>query len=157
MTGPFPNPLPSPQTPLVDAKGCATKDGRYLWLALWNRTGAGNGIIPVISGIPPSVNNALLVAAGTTQADGLQLTDDWNYFGTVPAGAACVMPPQVPGNTPLQVFNGGLNPLLIFPPVVAGGGFKIDALGLNAGFALAAGKLRIFECWSMTQLVSLGN
>lgn len=157
MSGPFPNSFPPPQTPLTDSQGRATKDGRYLWLALWNRTGAGNGIIPVISGIPPSVNTGLLVAMGTTQANGLQLTDDWNYFGGVPNGAACILPPQVPGNVPTQVFNGGVNPLLIFPPIVPGGGFQIDALGVNAGFTLNAGKLRIFECWSMTQLVSFGN
>ncbi len=153
MSGPFPTGFPPPQTPLVDAQGRATKDGRYLWLALWNRTGTGNGIFPLISGISPSTSSAFLVASGTTQADGLQLTDDWNFFGTVEAGVACVLPPQVPGNIATQVLNKGANPLLIFPPP----GFEIDALGVNNAFTLNAGFLRIFECWSTTQLVSLGN
>jgi hypothetical protein len=54
----------------------------------------------------------------------------------------------------IEVFNGdAADALAVFPPV----GFKIDALATNAAFSLAAGKLRIFQCWSTTQLISFGN
>ena len=56
---------------LVDKNGIPTTAyGRAFLLALYNRTGAGTGIIPVVS--------APLTATGTTIADALQLTADWN-------------------------------------------------------------------------------
>ena len=141
--------FPAPKTPLVDKGGLATQDGRFLWLAFFNRTGGADGIIPIVSGTPLSPNKQLLVAAG---ANALPLTDDWNYFGTVGAGLACLLQIKSPGQD-VKVFNGGANPLAIFPPP----GFQIDALAVNAAFSLAAGKMRTFECWSVTQLVSWGN
>jgi hypothetical protein len=148
----LPTNFPAPKTPLVDKTGAATQDGRFLLLSLFNRTGAGDGIIPQVSGQSSSANPQLLVAAGATQATALLLNDDWNYFGTVGAGLACLLQVTKPG-TDSQVFNGGANNLNVFPPA----GFQIDALGVNNPYVLAPGKLRIFACWSTTLLVSIGN
>lgn len=140
--------FPQPPTPIIDpATGALTRDGRYLLLALWNRTGKGTGIVPVVS--------PALVATGASIADALQLTNDWNNLGTVAAGAGCQILPLKPGND-IQVYNGGANPLAIYPPSALD---QIDALGAGAPYSLAAGKLRIFECWAITpvQLYSFGN
>jgi hypothetical protein len=147
----LPTNFPAPQTPLVKKDFTATQDLRFLLLALFNRSGGADSV-PLVTGMPASANQQLLVAAGTTQANALPLTDDWNYFGTVGAGLACLLLIMKPG-TDQRVFNGGANPLLIFPP----SGFQIDALLVNAAFTLAPGKLRIFECWSTSQLISHGN
>src|SRR5258707_6655155 len=80
--------FPAPKTPLVDKGGLAAQDGRFLWLAFFNRTGGADGIIPIVSGTPLSPNKQLLVAAGTTQANALPLSHDWNYFRTAPARLA---------------------------------------------------------------------
>jgi hypothetical protein len=148
----LPTNFPAPKTPLVKKEDfTATQDLRFLLLALFNRTGGADGV-PVVTATPASVNKVLLVAAGTTQANALPLTDDWNYFGTVGAGLACLLLITKPG-TDQRVFNGGINNLAVFPQPA----FQIDALSLNSAFILAPGKLRIFECWSTSQLVSHGN
>lgn len=143
-----------PRNPLVDpATGIPTTNyGRALLLALWNRTGLGTGIVPKVTGADPSGPPGLLVAEGTTQADALAVTSDWNWFGTVAIGTGAIIPPLKPGND-IQFQNGGAHSLNIYPPI----GYQIDALAVNAPFVLAAGKLRIFECWSLTQLFSFGN
>lgn len=117
--------------------GRLTQDARNLLLALWNRTGRGTGIVPIVS--DP------LTAAGASISDALQLTDDWNYFATVDSGTGCQILPLKPGND-IQVFNGGANLLLVYPPASTD---QIDALGAGNAYSLAAGQLRIFECWDI--------
>lgn len=135
--------------PIVDPQtGTLTRNGRTLLQALWSRTGQGTGIIPNVS--PP------LTASGSTIADALQLTTDWNYFGTIPGGTGCKILPLKPGND-IQVFNGATpESLSIYPPTALD---QIDALGAGQPFILAPGKLRIFECWgnSPAQFYSFGN
>lgn len=140
-----------PRNPLVDPQtGIPTTNyGRALLLALWNRTGAGTGIVPKVTDV---LNDGTLTATGATQADAFAVSADWNWFGTVPAGTGALILPLKPGND-IQFYNGGANSLKVYPPV----GSQIDALAVNAPFVLAAGKLRVFECWSMTQLFSFGN
>lgn len=140
----------SANTPLqfIDPQtGVLTKTGQYLFLQLWNRTGQGTGIIPLVS--DP------LTATGATIADALQLVKDWNFFGTVVAGSGCQILPLKPGND-IQVFNGGAHAINIYPPDTAS---KIDALGPAAAYSLAPGKLRVFECWAINpgQFYSFGN
>lgn len=130
---------------LTDPKtGIPSSDGVDLILALYNRTGQGNGIIPSVS--DP------LVAAGTTQATALGLAKDWNYVATVAAGSGVIILPLKPGND-IQVYNAGAHNLNVYPPV----GSQIDALAVNAPFVLGAGKLRIFQCWQIVLFISLGN
>lgn len=130
--------------PFVDKAGALTVDASRFLLALFNRTGMGTGIVPVVSDV--------LVATGTTAADALGLINDWNLVGTTAAGSGVKILPLKPGND-IQVFNAGANSLKVYPP----SGFQIDALGVDQPYVLAAGKLRIFECWGLTQLYSLGS
>lgn len=137
---------PTPQYPLVDPQtGFLTKNGRYLLLQLWNRTGQGTGIVPKVS--------AALVAAGVTIADALQLTADWNWVATIAAGTGVQILPLKPGND-IEVWNAGANNLNVYPPSAA---IQIDALGNGAPYVLAPGKFRAFQCWTPTQFLSFGN
>lgn len=134
-------------TILLDPNGNINKTWLYTLLQLWNRTGLGTGIVPVVS--DP------LTATGTTLADALSLINDWNSFNNVAAGAGCVILPLKPGND-IQVYNGGANSLKIYPTTSQD---QIDALGAGAPYVLASGKLRVFECWgnSPSQFYSFGN
>jgi len=126
--------------PLVDPKtGILTVDGDYLLLALWNRTGLGSGIVPVVS--PP------LTATGSSQSDALGLIADWNDVETVPASSGVIMPPMSPGND-ITVFNGSGTTLNVYPFL----GAKIDTGAVNAPFPLIAGERRCFQCWGTTQM-----
>jgi hypothetical protein len=56
-----------------------------------------------------------LTAAGTTQADAYAITTATNAFSTVAAGTGAVLySAAVPGDSQL-VFNGGANPLRVYP------------------------------------------
>lgn len=138
-----------PSSPLVDQNGIPTSAyGRSFFTQLYNRTGLGTGIVPIVS--------APLTATGSTIADALQLIDDWNDVETVAAGTGVAIASALrlqPGND-IWVFNGGANALAVYPsdPTV-----QIDTLGAGVAFSLAAGKLRCFQCWSLTQFRSYGN
>lgn len=73
-----------------------------------------------------------LTALGTTQANALALGADINRFTTVAAGTGAVAP-AMNGADNIQVFNGGANALLVYPPV----GGTINGLGANAGYSVA--------------------
>jgi len=126
--------------PLINPKtGLLTVDGKYLLLALWNRTGKGSGIVPIVS--PP------LTATGNSQATALGLVADWNDVETVLAGSGVVMPTLKPGND-IVVFNGSATALNVYPF----SGAAIDAFAVNAPFVLPAGKLRCWQCWGIAQM-----
>jgi hypothetical protein len=77
-----------------------------------------------------------LVAAGTNQSTGLQLTAELNVIATAPASSAFVLPAGTPLGTQIIVSNKGANAVLPYPPV----GGKINTGAVNAaGTALAAG------------------
>jgi hypothetical protein len=132
------------------ATGNLTKDGSRFLLALWNRTGAGTGIVPKVS--DP------LTATGADVGTALMLKDDWNVITAGANNAGVVMLALKPGND-IQVMNKGPNTYQVYPfdPAVA-----IDALGAGAAFSLAPGKLRIFEVMTIDSgqtmfIVSFGN
>lgn len=118
-------------------------------LALWNRTGQGTGIVPIVS--------KALTATGTTLAAALGLTDDWNLVATTPAASGVRILALKPGND-ITVWNLGANALNVYPPDA---NTQIDALGNGAPFSLATGKLRVFQCWTVPpdpgRFASLGN
>jgi|SRR5579864_1238258 len=138
-----------PKTQIVDRDGAFTQVALYLARALWLRTGQGNGIIPIVTGFPSSQNTVLLVAAGNSQATALALSDDWNNFGTVDAGTSCLLQALKPGQD-VWIWNNGANNLNVFPAP----GYNIDALAPNGAQVLAKGKLRNFQCWTQTQILS---
>lgn len=124
--------------------GALTVDANRFLLALFNRTGMGTGIVPKVS--DP------LVAAGVAAADALELVADWNLVGTTGAGSGVRILALKPGND-IQVFNAGVHALNVYPT----NNFQIDALGVNQPYVLGPGKLRIFECWTLSQFYSFGN
>lgn len=139
-----------PTGALVDSNGIPTTNyGRAFFLALFNRTGAGRGIVPAVS--PP------LTAQGATIADALQLTADWNYVTTVAAGAGVAISSALnlqPGND-IWVFNFGAHALAIYPPSA---NFAIDALAAGDPYSLPSGaRSRCFQCLTATQFSSYGN
>lgn len=78
-----------------------------------------------------AVNN--LTATGTTQGTALPLPADVCKFTTVAASTGAIIPP-CNGADSGSVFNGGASALLLYPPV----GGKINGLGTNAGYSIAA-------------------
>lgn len=74
-----------------------------------------------------------LTATGSSQATALLLPADINKFTTVAASTGAILQASNPGDSG-TVFNGGVSALLLYPPV----GGKINALGTNAGYSIAA-------------------
>jgi len=74
-----------------------------------------------------------LTGAGSTQATALPLPADICKFTTVAAGTGAIIPAANPADSG-TVYNGGANALLLYPPV----GGKINGLGTNAGYSIAA-------------------
>lgn len=134
--------FPAPPEAIVDpATGAFTpRVGRYLVQGIWQRTGAGDGIIPSIA--------LGLAAAGNGRLSALPLEDDWNEVLVVPGGSGVIFPTLTPGLPPPVVFNGGANPLNIFMAQ----GVAIDALAVNAPYVLGAGTMQMFWSWSLTQV-----
>lgn len=130
-----------PSSPLVDSQGIPTSAyGRQFFTQLYNRTGLGTGIVPIVT--PPP----FLTATGATIADALQLTQDWNDIEFGGANTGVIITPALnmqPGND-IWVFNGTGNNKNVYPPTATD---QIDALGAGNPFVLAAGKLRCFQCW----------
>lgn len=78
-----------------------------------------------------------LSGAGTTQADATAIAADVSMFGTVALNAGARLPVDIGEKV---VFNGGANPLLVYPPV----GGTVNAGAANASFSVAAGKAAWF-------------
>lgn len=76
---------------------------------------------------------AALTAAGTNQATALSITAAVNQFTTVAAGTGAVLNTAQTFGVPQTVYNGGANPLRIYPP----SGGKINQLTTNAAMLLA--------------------
>ncbi len=139
----FPQNFPPATTPLVDPKtGIPTQFGRFLLLALFNRTGAEQGI-------PYTVSDAL-TATGTTQATALTLADDWNWVTTAAVNSGVIIPQLQPGQS-ILVQNDGANTLSVYPP----GGGTIDVGLPRAAYALPAGKMQVFRFFTTSQIKSM--
>lgn len=135
--------FPQGQQPITMNSGVLTQFGRFLMLAIFSRTGGP-------SGVPIEVNTDL-AATGSTQADALALTKDWNEVLTVPAGAGVQVATLQPGQSQRVYNGGGAGPLKVYPPDNA----AIDALGANVAYSLAAGKTQEFDCYETTQFRSI--
>lgn len=112
---------------------------------LSNIAAPGAATIGSASGAQNSVATGL-VATGANQANALALTADINMFATVAGGAGAILATLNPGDV-MTVFNGGANPLTLYPPV----GAKINGLGANAAYNIAtATPLAEITCVSPT-------
>lgn len=74
-----------------------------------------------------------LTATGSTQAGALPLPADINKFTTVASGTGTLLPAMNPGDS-VNIFNGGVSALLVYPPT----GGIINALSANTGYSVAA-------------------
>ncbi len=97
-------------------------------------------------GIPTSVS-AALTAAGTNQGTALPIPSSVNEFTTVAAGTGGILTagPQQ------SVFNGGANPLLVYP----NSGAKINNLAANVAMTLAVNTACVFFYVSATKWVGV--
>lgn len=138
------------RSPLVDEQGIPTTSyGRGFFQALFQRSGAGTGIVPKVS-------NLTITAVGTTIADAFQLTADWNDIeaGAANSGVAIATALGLQPGNDIWVFNGTATNKNVYPPDSQ---TQIDALGAGLPYVLGAGKLRCFQCWQATQFHSYGN
>lgn len=95
-----------------------------------------------------------LVAAGTTNADALQLdaTADINTLVTVAASTGVKLPAPTGNGDAVVVFNRGANAVLVYPQ--AGG--QINALtATTGGFSVAAGGRAVFVCHNGTDWLAV--
>lgn len=73
-----------------------------------------------------------LVATGTTQATALALAKDNNFVGTTALNTGVILQANLHAGDEIYVFNGGANPLLVYPPV----GGTINGGAANADVSL---------------------
>lgn len=80
-----------------------------------------------------------LTATGSNQAGALALTSSFSIFSTVASSTGAILPPAGNQND-FVVYNGGANPLTVYPAV----GQQINGLAANTGLSVAANKSAIF-------------
>lgn len=81
-----------------------------------------------------------LVGVGTTQATATPIPlADYVCFATAAAGTGGIL--TAGGGAEINVYNGGANALLVYPPV----GGNMNQGAANAGFSVAAGKNCLFQ------------
>jgi hypothetical protein len=126
MTQVFPTNFPPSNTPIVDDKGGMSNVGMAFFRALYDRTGAGNGLV-----------NQVFNGPGGT------LTDDWNYLNGTPNSTL----PALTGGQMVMVQNSSGSIATITAP----SGATIDGV---ATYSLANTKMQIFWFLSSTQIIS---
>lgn len=95
--------------------------------------------------------SGLVALAGGGQAGATGLTGDINVIATVATAADSVQLPQAMAGREISVTNTSANSMNVFPFV----GDKINALSVNAAFAVAAGKTCSFFSAASGQWYSL--
>jgi hypothetical protein len=94
-----------------------------------------------------------LTAAGTTQADALQLKagTDLSVIGTAAASTGVKLPAMEISDSHV-VHNLGANAVLVYPGFTGG---VINALAADAGFSVGAGKQAVFRKTTKTNFVAM--
>lgn len=132
--------MPTAAMPVVDQSGLPSQPWWRFFYGLYTRSAAS---------IPYLVATTL-TAAGTTQADALVLSSEWNEITSTPVGSGVVLNAFGSGFES-TVFNVGGATLKVYPPV----GCSIDALAANTAYSLANGKSQVFYQLSATKFRSL--
>jgi len=89
-------------------------------------------------------------AAGTTQGTATALTNTLNGLGTVAAGTGVVLYAGSAGDCQI-VYNGGANPVNVYPP----SGAKINQIAANLPHVLAVNTACEYWFFSSTQVVGV--
>ena len=100
-------------------------------------------------GTAPSRADLALTAAGSTNADALQLSADADFHvvGTAASGTGVRLPAPDGVGDAVLVYNRGANAVLVYPQ--AGG--AVNALtATTGGFSVASGGRAVFTCWDGT-------
>lgn len=103
----------------------------------------------LIGGVLGFTSETGVTATGTTQATARAMTTEWIVITTTPLNSGVGLVGFGAG-VPSEVFNHGVNPLKVYPPV----GSQIDALGVNAPYVLAASKMQLFSQTDINQFYS---
>lgn len=90
-----------------------------------------------------------LSAAGTTQGTATAVTTSNNLVTTVAASSGVILPSSQQGDW-LIIYNGGANPLSVYPPV----GAKINQIATNGAMTLGTSTNCIYFCFSSTQWIA---
>jgi len=90
---------------------------------------------------------ASISAAGTTQGTATALVNAVNFVGTTAAGTGVVLPSAASFGDSVLVFNGGANPLKVYPNT----GTSINGLATNAGVTIGTNTACEFFMGSATQ------
>jgi hypothetical protein len=87
-------------------------------------------------------------AAGTTQGTATELAAADNEVTTVASGAGVILSSKLSAGDEQTVFNGGVNPLKVYPP----SGMSINSLTANLPMTLAVNTGVLFKCVSTTRV-----
>ena len=109
---------------------------------------AGGTVVSVFT--PCQATETGIVATGTNQATAYDLSIGANYIATVAAGTGVVLDSTTAG-TAQTVYNGGANPLLVYPDT----GAAINQLATNAPMVLPIATAARFEVASTTQHIGI--
>ena len=111
----------------------------------------GSGLNTLATNAMVNDGQTALVAAGTTQATALELTNAVNVLGTVASGAGVKLLALSSPYDSMLVFNGGANVLKVYPDL----GSKINNLATNAGINLQTNTACEFTRVSTTQWIAV--
>ena len=145
----FPTNFPPSNTPIVDDKGAMSNPGMSFFRALFNRTGQDNGAL--------YTSADLLSSTGTTQADALALTSDWNNVTTVGGFGSNngVLLPALTAGQMVWVFNNDpANNLNVYPPNGASITYQSVNAGVNNPVSLAFASLIAAFYFSNTSIIA---
>lgn len=90
-----------------------------------------------------------ITAAGTTQATAAVLTTDNNSVATVAAGSGVILPIGEIAKS-VMVYNGGANPLMVYPPING----SINQGSVNTAVTILPGGFVTFEYFGPITLIS---
>ncbi len=88
-----------------------------------------------------------LTATGTTQGDAYPVTTGKAAFSTVASGAGAVLTASASGGDSQVLYNGGANPLKVYPP----SGARINNAPVNGAVTLATHTGCEFHCMTTSQ------
>ena len=142
----FPTAFPPSNTPVIDKNGLMTNVGMAFWRALFNRTGQDSGSLYL-----PSDN---LVATGTTQADALAVTSDWNNIVTVPVNSGVILPALTAGQMVWIFNNDAAQNLKVYPPLGASITYQAVNPGVNNPVTLSFASILAAFFFSDTSIVA---
>lgn len=112
----------------------------------WKVFGAGLSI-PLAAAVCQDTATSVS-AAGTTQGTATELSSADSEVSSVGSGSGVVLSSKLAPGDQQTVFNGGVNPLKIYPP----SGMSINSLTINLPMILATNTGVLFKCVSATRV-----